>query len=94
MDWNAAIEKNRGAPKRVLAALVAMMAMAHGTAAKTLSRRLHRAVRPTVSAVRRLIAIAARGIAFQVLLRPRCRARDRQINHSSRMIRQHRAPAC
>lgn len=44
MDWNATIEKNREALKRVLAALVAMMAMADRAAAKTLSRRLHHAV--------------------------------------------------
>lgn len=66
MDWNAAIENNREALKRVLAALVAMMAMADGSAAKTLPRHLYRSVlrllRPAESAVRRLIVIAARGI--------------------------------
>lgn len=66
MDWNLAIEKNREALKRVLAALVAMMAMADGSAAKTLPRHLYRSVlrllRPAESAVRRLIIIAARGI--------------------------------
>jgi len=70
MDWNLAIEKNREALKRVLAALVAMMAMADGSMAKTLPRRLHRAVlrllRPAESAVRRLVIAAARGIVVKL----------------------------
>jgi hypothetical protein len=65
MDWNAAIEKNREALKRILAALVAMAALADGRAG-TLPRHLHRAVlrllRPAEAATRRLVIAAARGI--------------------------------
>jgi hypothetical protein len=65
MDWNAAIEKNREALKRILAALVAMAGIADGRAG-TLPRHLHRAVlrllRPAEAATRRLVIVAARGI--------------------------------
>ena len=64
MDWNAAIEKNRDALKRILATLVAMADMAGGSS--TLPRHLYRAVlrllRPAESAARRLIILAARGL--------------------------------
>jgi hypothetical protein len=64
MDWNMAIERNREALKRILAALVAMAGLAGG--ATTLPRRLHRAVtkllRPAEAAARRLIIVAARGL--------------------------------
>ena len=64
MDWNAAIEKNREALKRILATLVGMAALAGG--GTSLSRHLHRAVLslllPAESAARRLIIAAARGI--------------------------------
>lgn len=66
MDWNAAIEKNREALKRVLAMLVAMAGLDGRPA--TLPRHLHRAVlallRPAEAAARRLIIVAARGIAL------------------------------
>ncbi len=65
MDWNAAIEKNREALKRILAALVAMAGLADCRAG-TLPRHLHRAVlrllRPAESAARRLVIVAARGL--------------------------------
>jgi hypothetical protein len=61
MDWNAAIEKNREALKRVLTMLVAMAGLAGGA---TLPRHLHRAVlrllRPAEAAARRLVIVAAR----------------------------------
>ena len=64
MDWNAAIDKNREALKRVLATLVGMAALAGG--GTSLPRHLHRAVlsllRPAESAARRLIIAAARGL--------------------------------
>jgi hypothetical protein len=67
MDWNAAIEKNREALKRVLAMLVAMAGVDGGRPA-TLPRHLHRAVlsllRPAEAAARRLIIVAARGIVI------------------------------
>ena len=72
MDWNAAIENNREALKRVLAMLVAMAGLdphpevREGEPRRTLPRHLHRAVlgllRPAESAVRRLIIVAARGL--------------------------------
>lgn len=87
MDWNAAVEKNREALKRIVAMLVAMAGLRgqftffpqQGRSTPSLSlaeksklspaltRRLHRAVlkllRPTEAAVRRLIIVAARGLA-------------------------------
>ncbi|NGO54449.1 hypothetical protein [Allomesorhizobium camelthorni] len=65
MDWNAAIEKNREALKRILSALVAMAGLADGRGG-TLPRHLHRAVlrllRPAEAATRRLVIAAARGV--------------------------------
>ena len=75
MDWTAAIEKNRDALKRIVAALVAMVefggtarslvSRASSDARATLPRHLHRAVlrllRPAELAARRLaIALASR----------------------------------
>ncbi|HEV7255653.1 MAG TPA: hypothetical protein VGN97_21455 [Mesorhizobium sp.] len=79
MDWDYAIERNREALKRVLAALVAMAGLAvllASGARPTLPRHLHRAVlrllRPAESAVRRLVIVAARGL---VVALPRSRPR-------------------
>jgi hypothetical protein len=70
MDWNAAIEKNQEALKRILAALVAMAGLAGGDSG-TLPCHLHRAVlrllRPAEAATRRLVIVAARGIAVAPL---------------------------
>jgi hypothetical protein len=64
VDWSAAIEKNREALKRILAALVAMDGLADDRPG-TLPRHLHRAVlrllRPAEAATRRLVIVAARG---------------------------------
>lgn len=72
MDWNAAIEKNREALKRILGALVAMLGLAGG--ASVLPRRFHRTIvkllHPAEAAVRRLIIVAARGM---VVAPPRLR---------------------
>ena len=85
MDWNAAIEKNREALKRVLAMLVAMAGL-DGGRPTTLPRHLHRAVlsllRPAEAAVRRLIIVAARGIV--VALPP---ARPRKPRPTSTILR-------
>lgn len=78
MDWSLAIDINREALKRVVAALVAMAGFAGGDAGSlpvlpgryvgvdTLPRRLHRAVlrllRPAEAAARRLVIMAARDI--------------------------------
>jgi hypothetical protein len=68
MDWNAAIERNREALKRVLAMLVAMAELAG--VRPTLPRHLHRAVlrllRPAEAAARRLVIVAARGMVVAV----------------------------
>jgi hypothetical protein len=85
MDWNAAIERNREALKRILAMLVAMAGPAGGAdialracgdRANTLPRHLHRAVvrllRPAEAAARRLIIVMARGL---VATPPRWRPR-------------------
>ena len=83
MDWNAAIEKNREALKRVLAMLVAMAGLgphpevrAEGEPRRTLPRHLYRAVlrllRPAEAATRRLVIVAARGIVVALPpVRPR-----------------------
>ena len=91
MDWGRAIEKNREALGRVLAALVAMAGLSlsgpgdvHAGAPASgagprpaLPRHLHRAVlrllRPAEAAARRLIIIAARGMAATS---PRARRND------------------
>lgn len=71
MDWNAAIENNRMALGRVLAALLAMAGIAdpRSGARRTLPRNLHRAVLalllPAEAAARRLVIVAARAIAAQ-----------------------------
>ena len=67
MDWNAAIERNREALKRVLAMLVAMAgldasALTNFTLPRHLYRTILRLLRPAESAVRRLIIVAARGL--------------------------------
>lgn len=67
MDWDAAIEWNREALKRLLAMLVAMAGLVPGEPGGTLPRHLHRAVlrvlRPAEAATRRLVIAAARGVA-------------------------------
>jgi hypothetical protein len=68
MDWARAIERNSEALQGILAALIAMLEQAGGATAR-LPRPLHRAVlqvlRPAESAVRRLIVIAAQGLAVK-----------------------------
>ncbi len=64
MDWNAVIERNREALKRILAGLVGMAGMAGGDA--TLPRQLHRVIlrllRPAEAAARRLVIVVARDL--------------------------------
>ncbi len=71
MDWPLAIDRNRKALRQIVAALLAVVSAAMGGKALTLPRHVHAAVmlilRPAESAMRRLIIIAARGLA----LRPR-----------------------
>jgi hypothetical protein len=66
MDWPLAISRNREALWRIVAALFALMGSAAVTA---LPRRVHAAIliilRPAEAAVRRLIVIAARGLALK-----------------------------
>ena len=67
MDWNLAIERNREALKRILAALVAMAGLVDGG---ILPRHLHRAIlrllRPAESAARRLVIVMARGLVVKL----------------------------
>jgi hypothetical protein len=89
MDWNAAIEKNREALKRVLAMLVAMAGLGGGET--TMPRHLHRAVlgllRPAEAAARRLIIVTARGLVVALPpARPRKsepkQVRQRKASHA------------
>ncbi len=69
MDWARAIEINQAALARIVAALIAMVGLvAQGAVARLprpLYRRALRILRPAESAVRRLIIIAARGVAVK-----------------------------
>ena len=66
MDWDRVIERNQAALTRIVAMLIAMVEMGTGGMVVLLPPSLYRAVSrmllPTESAVRRLIAIAARGL--------------------------------
>ncbi len=66
MDWDRVIERNQAALIRIVAMLIAMVEMGSGAMAVRLPPSLYNAVSrmllPTESAVRRLIAIAARGL--------------------------------
>ena len=70
MDRAMAIESNRAALIRIVAALIAMAGLAgEGVAArlpKELCRAVWRVLRPAESAVRRLIVIAARGLTVKL----------------------------
>ena len=69
MDWARAIEINQTALTRIVAALIAMIELAaQGTVARLpqpLYRKALSILRPAESAVRRLIVIAARGVAVK-----------------------------
>ncbi len=73
MDWEAAIDRNRTALKRIVAALFAMAGLDDRfVVVESLPRYAYRAIllvlRPAESAMRRLIVIAERGVT--VTLRP------------------------
>ena len=74
MDWPAVIEKNRDALLRIVAMLFDIAGLPDAPESATLPRitrnYLLRILRPAESAARRLIVIAARGIAVEVKLRP------------------------
>jgi hypothetical protein len=69
MDWARAIERNREALKGIIAGLFAMLGLADtGTLARIpqpLYRAVLRQLRPTESAMRRLIVIAARNVVVK-----------------------------
>ena len=66
MDWARAIEKNRVALARIVAEIFALVGFVAGERLDLLPRGLYlaatRLLRPTESALRRLIVIAARGL--------------------------------
>ena len=66
MDWDRVIERNQAALTRIVAMLIAMVEMGTGSMVALLPPSLYNAVSrmllPTELAVRRLIAIAARGL--------------------------------
>jgi hypothetical protein len=68
MDWAMVIDRNSEALFRVVASLVAMVRVRGGGMAAALPRHVYSAalilLRPAESAVRRLIIIAARGLAL------------------------------
>ncbi len=75
MDWDRVIERNQAALIRMVAMLIAMVEMGTGGMVALLPPSLHREVSrmllPVESAVRRLIAIAARGLKVKpALVRP------------------------
>jgi hypothetical protein len=69
LDWARAIERNRDALTGIVAALFAMLGLEAGGTLGRIPRELHRSalrvLRPAESAVRRLIAIAARGLVLK-----------------------------
>lgn len=69
MDWARAIEINRVALTRVVAEIYALLSLIGGSTVERLPYRLYRAaerlLRPTESALRRLIVIAARGLVVK-----------------------------
>ena len=66
MDWASTIERNQAALTRIVAMLIAMVEMGSGSMVALLPPPLYRAVSrmllPVELAVRRLIAMAARGL--------------------------------
>ena len=70
MDWARAIERNSEALKGIIVDLFTMLGLAGTDTAARLPRSVHSAVlrvlRPTESAVRRLIVIAARGLVVKL----------------------------
>jgi hypothetical protein len=69
MDWNLAIERNRGDLLQVVAGLFALIGLAEGSVVERVSRPLYRFVlarlRSAEAAVRRLIIVAARDIKVE-----------------------------
>lgn len=66
MDWALAIDRNREALLRVIAAMVALVGMAESVSVSVLPRHVHlrvlRLLRPAESAVRRLVVILERDV--------------------------------
>jgi hypothetical protein len=69
MNWAKAIERNREALLRIVAALFALLRLREGGAVTRIPRALHsrilRELRPAEAALRRLIVIAARGLVVK-----------------------------
>jgi hypothetical protein len=69
MDWARAVEKNRVTLTRIVAEIFALLGLAAGGTVERLPQALYlaaeRLLRPTESALRRLIVIAARGLVVK-----------------------------
>jgi hypothetical protein len=69
VDWNRAIARNTAALEAIVAALLVLLGLAPGAVPARIARALHtkalRVLRPAESALRRLIVIAARGLAVK-----------------------------
>ena len=70
MDWARAVERNRLAITRIVAEIFALLGLAAGETVERLPHALYlaaeRLLRPTESALRRLIVIAARGLVVKL----------------------------
>ena len=82
MDWNFAIERNRGALLSIVAGLFALIGLTEGSVIERLSQPLYRTVlarlRAAESAVRRLIIVMARDIVVKP--RPKRPRPSRPVN--------------
>jgi hypothetical protein len=71
MHWTMAVEKNHSALTRIVAEIFAMLGLVSGGSLQRLPQALYasveRLLRPTESALRRLIVIAARGLVVKPL---------------------------
>ncbi len=70
MDWARAVERNRVSLTRIVAEIFALLGLAAGGTVERLPHGLYlaaeRLLRPTESALRRLIVIAARGLVVKL----------------------------
>ena len=86
MDWARAIEINRVALTRIVAEIFAVLGLAAGGTVERLPQALYlaaeRLLRPTESALRRLIVIAAQGLVVKL---PPTRVRSKEPKRERKM---------